>query len=110
MKYNEIFSPEEWELLKSSFPIVFYLIAGADKNVDKKEKNAIVLILKHPDKVDNKLANQLLSDIDKNDFDNVPIDIASNLSSLKVISEILDSKLEAEKSIKFKKTLISLGI
>ena len=110
MNNDEIFSPEEWEKLKHAFPFVFYLIAGADKKIDKKERNAIERIFKHPDSLDNKLASQLIIAIDKHFFDNVPKDLASNLMSLKEISNILDNKLEPPKSLKFKKILIAVGI
>lgn len=110
MKHKSLFSSDEWEKLKCSFPFVFYLIAGADKKIDKKEKIAISRIIQYPDRLKNKLAYQLITDMENNFFDTVIHDASSNLSSLIEISKILDEKLEAGRSLKFKKVLIAIGI
>jgi len=53
MAYKELLPNEDWAILQSSIFSVFKMIAGADGKIDKKEKDAIEVIIKNSNKLNN---------------------------------------------------------
>jgi uncharacterized tellurite resistance protein B-like protein len=112
MYYNDQFTPDEWEYLQLSIPIIFHAIASADNKIDKKEKNAMKIILDNSGAFDSELMNELLESIKIEPdelLQNFEQKAVSYKDGLKHINRLLDYKLERKEAMDFKKTLIAIG-
>ncbi|HOM04218.1 MAG TPA: hypothetical protein PLU67_01860, partial [Candidatus Kapabacteria bacterium] len=67
MAYKELLPNEDWAILQSSIFSVFKMIAGADGKIDKKEKDAIEVIIKNSNKLNNSLAKEILQSVSNGD-------------------------------------------
>lgn len=112
MYQNDKFEQDEWEYLQMSIPIIFHAIADADNKIDKREKNAMQIILDNAGAFDSELMNELLESIKK-----TPDELLDEYSKkeltykdgLKHINRLLDYKLDRKEAMDFKKTLIAIG-
>lgn len=112
MAYKELLSGEDWAILQSSFFAVFKMIAGADGKIDKKEKDAIDVIIKNSHKLNNSLAKEILQTIPNGDELNSIFDAQKQPAKeiLRKTAFILDNKIEPKDALSFKKHLIALGV
>jgi tellurite resistance protein len=112
MSYKEKFNAEDWSKLQNSFLWVFKAIAGVDGKIDRKEKNAMNIIIDNTGNFDSKLGNELLNDLKNMDGDAVAKaeqDTSDLKTSIKEVGEILDKKVDREEAVDFKKLLIAVG-
>lgn len=112
MSYREKFNAEDWQTLKNSFTWVFKAIAGIDGKVDKKEKQALGIIVDNANNFESELGIELLNDIKATGED--PTELTdSNAKTpkegLTEVGAILDRMLDNETAVDFKKLIIAVG-
>jgi tellurite resistance protein len=106
------FSPEDFEALKRSPFLVFFIVAAADGKVDKKELLSFIEILSDPEKYSNGLLNRIVTNV-INDVSIIVTTLAD--SSLDYIEElgnlrrIIDDNLPPEEAIAFKMCLLLIA-
>jgi hypothetical protein len=106
------FAPEDFEVLKRSPFLVFFIVAAADGKVDKKELLAFLEILFDSDKYPNVLFNRILENV-RNDVSTIVSGIADkNLDYIEELSNlrrIIDDNFSPEDAIAFKMSLLMIS-
>jgi hypothetical protein len=106
------FSQQEFESLKQSPFLIFFLVAAADGKVDKKELIEFVKLLAEPEKFNNPLLNRIITNV----INDIPSAIASMaqqqidyIDELGKLKTIIDNKLSSEEANAFKVALLLVG-
>lgn len=109
---NTDFSSDDFETLKQSVFLIFFLVSAADGKVDKKELVAFVKLLSDPEKIKNSLLNRIVTNV----IHEVPaivsemarkkLDYINELGKLK---RVIDDNLSSEDANSFKMSLLLVG-
>lgn len=110
MASKDSFSPQEWETLEKSPFWVFTAVAAADGNIDKKEQKAFKRVLQNYTEFHNDLTREILQSAGTSFDEDADYDLSKMEDDLKKVNSILESKVSAEDSLIFKKTMIAIGI
>lgn len=109
---NKIFSKDEWKTLQFSIFWVFNTVAQADGKIDKKELDALSHLMKKSAAIINELAREIASTIEK-DFESIKEEFDNDkreiIDGLREVSDLLNTKVNPETAVNFKKTLIAIG-
>lgn len=109
---NIEFSEDDFELLKQSVFLVFFLVAAADGKVDKKELIAFVTLLSNPEKINNSLLNRIVTNV-ISDAPAIVTEIARQdinyIEELRRLKTVINKNLSAGDANAFKLSLILLG-
>ena len=109
---NTEFSIDDFEILKQSVFLIFFLVAAADGKVDKKELIAFVTLLSDPDKVTNTLLNKIVTNV-INDVPAIVADMARKqldyIGELGKLKGIIDDNLSPDDANAFKMSLFLVG-
>lgn len=114
---SEKISHEDYELLKESPFIIFILMAFADGKVDQKETTAFAEIIANPQIFQNDFLVQLIiASIPAIKSTSITEHLASiignnpdYLQKLKDLARVIDSSLDTNEAMEFKKALVKLG-
>ena len=106
------FSPDDFETLKQSVFLIFFLVAAADGKVDKKELIAFVRLLSDPEKIKNSLLVRIITNV-ISDVQNIVSDMARKkldyIEELGKLRRIIDENLSSEEANSFKISLFLVG-
>ena len=109
---NTIFNENEWQEMTRSISLMFYSIAGVDAKIDKKERQALDMVLKSKGNFRSELFKEVLSYMDDDaeklmeEYDAKSMDLNKTITE---VGRILDNKLSHKESYDFKKHLIAIG-
>ncbi|ROL61207.1 hypothetical protein D9V86_07015 [Bacteroidetes/Chlorobi group bacterium ChocPot_Mid] len=113
MVYKQQFTAEEWKTLEFSIIWMFQAIAGADKNIDKNELQALTTLKEKSHKFDCDIMRELIPSIHY-DIDSISnyfaVDQRNIKTGLREIADIVDSNLSLDQSLLFKKSLLAIGM
>lgn len=112
MSYKAKFNAEDWEKFQNSFLWVFKAIAGVDGKIDKKEKNAMNIIIDNAGNFESQIGNEILNDLKNSSVDAIEKaekDSSDLKTAITEVTKILDNNLNREEAIEFKKLLIAVG-
>jgi uncharacterized tellurite resistance protein B-like protein len=113
MSFKLEFNDQEWAALQYSFLWIFQAVAGADDNIDEKEKNAFAYIVSNPNNIPCALAVEVLTSLQdegKAIFHMSEEDRKDTREGLEYVADLLRSSLTHDERVAFKKTLMALGI
>lgn len=113
MSFRQEFNDQEWAALQYSFLWVFQAVAGADNNIDKKEKAAFEYVVSNPDKIPCELAVEVLKSMQEEGnsiFEMSKEDLRDTKDGLNYTTELLESKMERNEIISYKKALMAFGV
>lgn len=106
------FSEEEFESLKQSPFLIFFLVAAADGTIDKKEMQEFISILAQPEKFNSPLLYRIITNV-INDIPVILTRIAQQeidyVAELQKVKTIVDNKLSPEDANDFKMALLQVG-
>lgn len=108
-----MFSNEEWKTLEFSIIWMFQAIAGADKNIDTDELNALAVLKDKTSKFECDIMKELVPSlhVDINTISDYFEDDQKNIRiGLREVADIVDTNLSAEQSLLFKKSLLAIGM
>lgn len=109
---NTEFSIEDFEKLKQSPFLIFFLVAAADGKVDKKEVTEFMKVLSNPDFLKNPLLNRIITNI-INDIPEIIAEMAAKqldyISELETLKSIADGNLSEDEANQFKISLFLVG-
>ncbi|AJQ95462.1 hypothetical protein [Gynuella sunshinyii] len=109
---NTNFSSDDFETLKQSVFLIFFLVAAADGKVDKKELIAFIKLLSDPEKITNTLLNRIVTNV-INDVPTIISEMAKKkldyIEELGKLKKIIDNNLSAEEANSFKISLFLVG-
>lgn len=110
---NTDLTPDEFETLKQSLCLVFFLVAAADGKVDKKEVTSFLTLLVDSGKFSDPLLNRLITNVVRE----LPTMIAvmasgqvDYIGELGKVRRIVDARLPAARAQEFKLALLSVGV
>ncbi|MDQ1266674.1 MAG: hypothetical protein QG635_1826 [Bacteroidota bacterium] len=112
MKYQQLFTEEEWTTLESSVLWVFEAIAKADGKRDIKEWEAMSIIHRRSDYMQNPFAREVLESFFYNMdhihalFKEDDLDVIEGFAK---IPYIIDDKIPNDVAVGFKKSLLAIG-
>ncbi len=106
------FSTDEFESLKLSPFLIFFLVAAADGKVDRKELLEFIKILADPEAISNPLLNRIITNV-INDTQSMVSSIAQQeidyIGELGKLKNIAESNLPPDEANAFKIALFTLG-
>lgn len=109
---NTEFTPEEFETLKRSLLLIFFVVAGSDGKVDKREFTTFIKALTDVERFGSALFNRVVTNI----IANIPALAAAivaerpdYLAEFQRVKDIVDAKLPAEEGLEFKVALLKVG-
>jgi len=109
---NTDFSHDDFETLKQSVFLIFFIVAAADGKVDKKELIAFVKLLSDPEKIKNSLLNRIVTNV-INDVPTIVYEMAKKkldyIEELGKLKKIIDDNLSSEEANSFKISLFLVG-
>jgi hypothetical protein len=113
MAFRDSFTTEEWRTLQFAHFWVFKAVAGVDRNIDTEEQIALHNIMENGAKFENPLAREIMMGIEFN-IDGITAAFADDKRNIEKglidVADLLDSKIDKEMSLNFKKTLLAIGI
>lgn len=109
---KELFTEQEWELLKLTSAIVFKMVAHADKKIDNKELEAFSTFCNSRNNFKSKLFKLLLPANPQEYLEETlpQIDKTKIKDLLREVDVTLDLKISPSDSKSFKHHLIALGV
>jgi hypothetical protein len=107
------FTDAEWQTLQFTPLWTFVACAGADRNIDDKEKAAFAKELAEAGLYKSALAREVLGSLAANLSTIMPAftaDSRSYLAGMSNAADVLDQKVPAEEANDFKKAILGIGI
>lgn len=113
MASRDSYTEEEWQLLQFAPLWTFSAVAGVDKKIDEKEREAFAKELAEGHLYKEQLVREVMTSLNealggllvKYGEDTRTIDVG-----LSDVADLLDQKADAEEANNFKKSMISVGI
>ncbi len=112
MIFEKLFTPVEWQLIKSVPVWIFQIVAGADQQIDKKEIKAFLKELQEADYYREPLVREILFSIAK-EYPSGPqtqsISYEQILRDLEQVHKILHHRVTPEQADNFKKDMLLIA-
>ena len=106
------FSQSDFDALKQSPFLIFFLVAAADGNVDKKEVAALQKLLSDSDNFKNRLLNRIITNV-ITDIPNIILSMMQKemnyIEELDKLKNIIDTNLSPTEANEFKIALFMVG-
>ena len=107
---KEKFETQEWKQLKKLPLQIFFMVAAADGNVDKKEIEELFAQIEKSATISNKLHREILLDIIDEDFDELlgeALDLEECVETAESIKSILERRLTESEYKEFVTSMFS---
>jgi len=110
---GRIVDTDDWDVIVRSPMTVFYMVANADGNIDRKEANQFNEIVAFPGAFTSKLFSVVLVDVDNNfksTYNNVLSGTGSISEYFGSLCHILDTYFTVEEVLEYKRHLMMVGL